>query len=101
MTLYGDGTSGGGGGGGGGKGFSFFGMNAFGTHGFFMWFAWTFFGLIQLISTRYMKHKYSWYKAIHTVSGILLLLTIISSFLIVFGALGWTLSFGTLHTVIG
>lgn len=29
-------------------------------HGFFMWTSWTIIGLLQIISGRYLKHKFTW-----------------------------------------
>ena len=62
-------------------------------HGLTMWFAWSIGGLVQIISNRYFKHKYAWRQFVHTLTGLLMCLTVISGFTIVFGLSGWALMF--------
>ena len=67
-----------------------------------MWFSWTLLGLLQVISNRYLKHKFSWRQKLHTFSGVFLCLTVASSFTIILDyAADWVLYLNSVHTILG
>lgn len=102
MTIYEDGSSSTAGGG--SAGFvprTYFGLDAWSFHGLLMWISWSLLGLIQLSSTRYLKHKYSWNKTLHAISGFLLTCTVVTSFTIVFKANEDLFIINTFHTAFG
>ena len=39
------------------------------VHGYIMWFAWTFIGISQIWTGRYLKHYWRWKQFIHSVLG--------------------------------
>jgi len=44
-------------------------------HGFALWAVWTFFGLFQVTTNRYMKHRWQSNMWLHRVSGAIVLFT--------------------------
>ena len=42
-------------------------------HGYFLWAAWTFFGLLQVGTNRYLKHRWEMSMWLHRISGSVLL----------------------------
>ena len=42
-------------------------------HGYFLWAAWTFFGLLQVSTNRYLKHRWEMNMWVHRISGSALL----------------------------
>ena len=44
-------------------------------HGYCLWFAWTFFGLFQISTNRYMKHRWESHLWMHRISGAIVLAT--------------------------
>ena len=46
-------------------------------HGYCLWFAWTFFGLFQISTNRYMKHHWENHLWMHRISGAVLLATVL------------------------
>ena len=53
-------------------------------HGFFMWTSWTLIGLLQIISGRYLKHKFTWRQNFHSAMGFLLFILVLAAFITVF-----------------
>lgn len=52
-------------------------------HGLLMWISWSFMGFLQLVSARYLKQFYSWYKTMHAIVGICIMVTIWISFVVI------------------
>ena len=53
-------------------------------HGYFLWAAWTFFGLLQLSTNRYLKHRWEMNMWLHRISGSALLFATL-----LFGGVGY------------
>jgi len=71
------------------------------VHGYFMWFAWTIFAVVQLWTGRYLVHWWKWRVIIHSVSGgIIALLTVIAAFVIL-AVERWHLNWHHIHSVSG
>lgn len=51
------------------------GVSWFLIHGYALWAVWTFFGLFQITTNRYLKHHWSTNMWMHRVSGTVLLVT--------------------------
>ena len=53
-------------------------------HGIVLWAVWTFFGLLQVSTNRYLKHKWQVHMLLHRVSG-----TIVLTTTLIYGLVGY------------
>jgi hypothetical protein len=62
------------------------------VHGIMMWLAWSLLGLVQIVTNRYMVHKYSYREVIHFWSGIAMFAITLPSLLIVYPMEHWKIT---------
>jgi len=62
-----------------------------------MWFAWTFFGLAQIWTGRYLVHWWRWRQFTHSVLGSFIGVLTTSSAIVIFTWEGWTFAFDDWH----
>jgi Cytochrome b5-like Heme/Steroid binding domain/Eukaryotic cytochrome b561 len=71
-------------------------------HGLLMWASWSLLGLVQIITNRYLRHKFKWSKRIHMISGSLLCASVITGFMFIFKVvLGGEIDLDSVHTILG
>ena len=66
-----------------------------------MWFAWTVLSILQVYTSRYLKHYWKWRYAIHSVVGMLSLIFTLAGSLIIIKWLGWSFVFTSWHNRLG
>ncbi len=70
-------------------------------HGWMLWVAWSLFGMIQIVSARYLKKYWRVNMWVHRISGTLILLITIAFSLTGIYKAGWQLSGKSAHYVLG
>jgi flagellar biosynthesis protein FliQ len=76
------------------------GTNFFVVHGWLMWTAWGIFGLLQIISNRYLMNLWRFHIWVHIISGIyILVISLVTGFL-AFSKTNWQVNNNS-HDVIG
>jgi len=70
------------------------------VHGIMMWAAWSLLGLLQIITNRYMVHKYSYREVIHFWSGIAMFVITIPGLFIVYPMEHWKITMNKPNTAV-